>query len=172
AILAMALGVLIGGIGQFVVQLPALAGKGFHWRLERPRGHPGVRRVALLMAPAAVGLAATQVNLFGSTLIASLLQQGSVSWLSYAFRIMQLPIGVFGVALATVSMPLLAKAAVERDLASLKSTLSATLRLVFLLTAPAALWLGVMAVPVIALLYQHGRFGPDDPPPTPPGPVT
>ena len=157
-ILAMAMGVLIGGIGQFAFQLPALGRKGFRLRPEWPSGHPGVRRVALLMTPAAVGLAATQVNLFVSTLIASLLEQGSVSWLSYAFRLMQLPIGVFGVALATVSMPLLARAAVDHDLPALKRTLSATLRLVLLLTVPAALWLGVMAVPVIALLYQHGRF--------------
>jgi putative peptidoglycan lipid II flippase len=162
AIVAMALGVVIGGLAQFACQLPALHGKGFRLRLELPIGHPGVRRVALLMAPAAIGLAATQLNLFVSTLIASLLEQGSVSWLWYAFRIMQLPIGVFGVALATVSMPALAKAAVNQDLPSLKSTLSATLRLVFLMTAPAALWLAVMAVPVIALLYQHGRFGPLD----------
>ena len=159
AILAMALGVLIGGLGQFVFQLPALYAQGFRLKLERPRPHPGVRRVAQLMLPATIGLAATQLNLFVSTLIASLLEQGSVSWLAYAFRIMQLPIGVFGVALATVSMPALSRAAVDEDMAALKTTLSATLRLVFLLTAPAALWLAVMAVPVIALLYEHGRFG-------------
>jgi putative peptidoglycan lipid II flippase len=158
AILAMALGVLIGGIGQFACQLPALHRMGFRLRPEWPRAHPAVRRVALLMGPAVIGLAATQINLLVSTLIASLLEQGSVSWLAYAFRLMQLPIGVFGVALATVSMPALARAAVDQDMGSLKATLSATLRLVFLLTAPAALWLAVMAVPVIALLYQHGRF--------------
>jgi putative peptidoglycan lipid II flippase len=162
AILAMALGVLIGGFGQLAFQLPALHRKGFRLRAELPRGHPGVRRVARLMLPATIGLAATQVNLLVSTLIASLLEQGSVSWLGYAFRIMQLPIGVFGVALATVSLPALAKAAVDQDVAALKGTLSATLRLVFLLTVPAALWLAVMAVPVIELLYQHGRFGPLD----------
>jgi putative peptidoglycan lipid II flippase len=159
AILAMALGVVIGGLGQFLVQLPALRRQGFHLRLELPRMHPGVRRVAQLMLPATIGLAATQLNLFVSTLIASLLEQGSVSWLAYAFRIMQLPIGVFGVALATVSMPALSRAAVDQDMKALKTTLSATLRLVFLLTAPAAVWLAVMAVPVIALLYEHGRFG-------------
>ncbi|MBI1797039.1 MAG: murein biosynthesis integral membrane protein MurJ [Candidatus Eisenbacteria bacterium] len=157
-ITAMAIGVLLGGLGQFVVQLPSLAAMGFRFRLEIPRAHPGVRRVGMLMLPAAVGLAGTQINLFVSTIIASGLEQGSVSWLWYAFRLMQLPIGVFGVALATVSLPALSKAAVDEDLPALKSTLSATLRLVFLLTAPAALWLGVMAVPVIALLYQHGRF--------------
>jgi putative peptidoglycan lipid II flippase len=162
AILAMAIGVVIGGAGQFAFQLPALHARGFRLRLERPRAHPGVLRVAALMGPAAVGLAATQINLFVSTLIASLLEQGSVSWLGYAFRLMQLPIGVFGVALATVSMPALAKAAVDDDLPALKTTLSATVRLVFLLTVPAALWLAVLAAPIVALLYEHGRFGPLD----------
>jgi putative peptidoglycan lipid II flippase len=114
------------------------------------------------MLPATIGLAATQLNLFFSTLIASLLPQGSVSWLWYAFRLMQLPIGVFGVALATVSLPSLARAAVEKDHAALVTTLSATVRLVLLLTIPAAVWLAVTGQPVIALLYEHGRFGPTD----------
>jgi len=161
-ILAMAIGVVVGGIGQFVVQLPALGRLGFRLTFEWPRPHPGVRRVATLMLPATIGLAATQMNLFFSTLIASLLPQGSVSWLWYAFRLMQLPIGVFGVALGTVSLPSLARAAVAKDLPALKTTLSATLRLVFLLTVPSALWLAVAARPVIALLYQHGRFGDHD----------
>ena len=157
-ILAMAIGVLLGGILQFVCQLPALAKLGFHFRIEQPTGHPGVRRVASLMVPATIGLAATQLNLLVSTQIASLLQQGSVSWLWYAFRLMQLPIGVFGVALATVSLPALSRAAVAKDMPGLKTTLSATLRLVFFLTIPAAIWMAVMARPIIALLYEHGRF--------------
>jgi putative peptidoglycan lipid II flippase len=158
-ILAMAVGVLVGGLLQFGVQLPALAKEGFRFRIEWPTGHPAVARVATLMLPATVGLAATQLNLLVSTLIASLLQQGSVSWLWYAFRLMQLPIGVFGVALATVSLPALSRAAVAKDMGSLKATLSATLRLVLLLTVPAALWLASLARPVVALLYEHGRFG-------------
>ncbi|MBI1798930.1 MAG: murein biosynthesis integral membrane protein MurJ [Candidatus Eisenbacteria bacterium] len=157
-ILAMALGVVIGGTLQFTVQLPSLARLGFRLRPEWPRAHPGVRRVASLMTPATLGLAATQLNLLVSTQIASLLQQGSVSWLWYAFRLMQLPIGVFGVALATVSMPALSRAAVEKDMPALKATLSATLRLVFLLTLPAALWMAVLSKPIIALLYEHGHF--------------
>ena len=161
-ILAMAFGVLIGGVAQFVVQLPPLFRLGFRLKLELPRRHPGVERVARLMLPATIGLAATQLNLFFSTLIASMLVQGSVSWLWYAFRIMQLPIGVFGVALATVSLPALSRAAVAQDLGGVKTTLSATLRLVFVLTVPAALWLAVMSRPVVALLYEHGRFGPLD----------
>src|SRR6266850_300835 len=121
--IAMAIGVLLGGLLQFACQLPALAALGFKMRLERPAGHPGVRRVAALMVPATIGLAATQLNLLVSTQIASLLQQGSVSWLWYAFRIMQLPIGVFGVALATVSLPALSRAAVAKDMPQLKTTL-------------------------------------------------
>jgi putative peptidoglycan lipid II flippase len=161
-ILAMAVGVLIGGLAQFAFQLPALHAIGFRLRLEWPTGHPGVVRVATLMVPAAIGLAATQLNMVVSTLIASLLAQGSVSWLWYAFRLMQLPIGVFGVALATVSLPALARAAVDRDHAAMRDTLSATLRLVFALTVPASLWLGVMSYPLVALLYEHGHFGPAD----------
>ena len=157
-ILAMAIGVLIGGLLQFTVQLPSLFRLGFRLRLEWPRPHPAVQRVATLMLPATLSLAATQLNLLVSTQIASLLEQGSVSWLWYAFRLMQLPIGVFGVALATVSMPALSRAAVEQDMPGLKRTLSATLRLVFLLTLPAALWMAVMGRPIVALLYQHGRF--------------
>jgi putative peptidoglycan lipid II flippase len=158
AILAMAVGVLVGGLAQFAFQLPALASEGFRLRFEPPRLHPGVLRVAGLMGPAAIGLAGTQINLMVSTWIASLLAQGSVSWLWYAFRLMQLPIGIFGVALATVSLPGLSRAAVDRDLPALKSVLSATVRLVFALTFPASLWLAVMARPVIALLYEHGHF--------------
>ena len=162
AILAMAVGVVLGGLLQFVCQLPALAKLGFAFRFEWPRADAGVRRVAGLMLPATVGLAATQVNILVSTVIAASLQQGSVSWLYYAFRLMQLPIGVFGVALATVSLPALSRAAVDRDMPALTRTLSGAVRLVFLLTVPSALFLAVTARPVIALLFEHGRFGSAD----------
>jgi putative peptidoglycan lipid II flippase len=162
AILAMAVGVVLGGVGQFAVQIPSLRRQGFQLRPELPRWHPGVRRVALLMTAPALGLAGTQINLLVSTQIASRLEQGSVSWLWYAFRLMQLPIGVFGMALATSSMPLLSRAAVDGDMAALKRTVSATMRLLIVLTVPAAIWLAVTAVPVIALLYQHGRFNAGD----------
>lgn len=158
AILAMAVGVVLGGLLQFVCQLPSLAKLGFHFRFELPRAGAGVRRVAGLMVPATVGLAATQVNILVSTVIAASLQQGSVSWLYYAFRLMQLPIGVFGVALGTVSLPALSRAAVDRDMDALKRTLSSAVRLVFLLTVPSALFLAVVARPIIALLFEHGRF--------------
>jgi len=157
-IAAMALGVVLGGLLQFACQLPALHRLGFRMRLEIPTWHPGVRRVAMLMLPATVGLAATQLNIFVSQAIASSFREGSVSWLQYAFRLMQLPIGLFGVAVATVSLPALSRAAARKDVPELRSTLSESVRLVFLLTVPSALLLAVMAEPIIALLFQHGRF--------------
>ena len=157
-ITAMAFGVVLGGLLQFVCQLPALHRLGFRFRLEVPTWHPGVRRVAFLMLPATVGLAATQLNIFVSQAIAASFREGSVSWLQYAFRLMQLPIGLFGVAVGTVSLPALSRAAARRDVPALRATLSESVRLVFLLTVPSALFLAVMARPIIALLFQHGRF--------------
>lgn len=157
-ITAMALGVVAGGVLQFAVQLPALARLGFRFRIEWPTWHPGVRRVAFLMLPATVGLAATQLNVFVSQAIASTFREGSVSWLQYAFRLMQLPIGLFGVAVATVSLPALSRAAVREDMPGVRGTLSESVRLVFLLTVPSAALLAVLADPLVALLFQHGRF--------------
>ena len=157
-ITAMAFGVVLGGVLQFVCQLPSLHRLGFRLRPEVPRWHPGVRRVASLMLPATIGLAATQLNIFVSQAIAASFREGSVSWLQYAFRLMQLPIGLFGVAVATVSLPALSRAAVRRDLPAVRATLSESVRLVLLLTVPSALFLAVMARPILALLFQHGRF--------------
>jgi putative peptidoglycan lipid II flippase len=157
-ITAMAFGVVLGGVLQFACQLPALHKLGFRFRLEIPTWHPGVRRVAFLMLPATIGLAATQLNIFVSQAIAASFREGSVSWLQYAFRLMQLPIGLFGVAVGTVSLPALSRAAARRDIPGLRATLSESVRLVFLLTVPSALFLAVMARPIIALLFQHGRF--------------
>lgn len=161
-ILAMAVGVLAGGLLQFAVQLPALVKLG--WRPAWPPQltHPGVRRIALLMGPATIGLAATQLNIFVNTILASQLVEGSVSWLSYAFRLMQLPIGVFGVALATVSLPTISRQAVENNLVALRATLSGAIRLVFALTLPATFGLWALSRPLVQLLYQHGRFLPSD----------
>ncbi|MEP7027554.1 MAG: murein biosynthesis integral membrane protein MurJ, partial [Candidatus Eisenbacteria bacterium] len=157
-ILAMAVGVLAGGFLQFAVQLPSLWKLG--WRPAWPPAlsHPGVKRIGFLMLPATIGLAATQLNIFVNTILASQLEQGSVSWLSYAFRLMQLPIGVFGVALATVSLPTVSRQAVEGNMVALRETVSGALRLVFALTLPATFGLWALSQPLVKLLYQHGRF--------------
>ncbi len=157
-IVAMAAGVVLGAVLQFAFQLPPLYRHGFRLRLEWPTWPPEVRRMAVLMGPATIGLAATNVNVIVASRIASSFVQGSVTWLYGAFRLMQLPIGVFGIALATVSMPALARAAVNRDMPGLKSTLSAAVRLVLVLTIPSAVLLVVLAQPVISVLFEHGRF--------------
>ena len=158
AMLAMAIGVLVGGVLQFAYQLPPLYRLGFRLRWEWPRWHAGVRRVALLMVPATVGSAGWQINTVVNTLIASHLQQGSVSWLYYALRLQQLPVGVLGVSFGMVSMTKQAYAMAESDLAGFKDTLESTLRLVIVATLPALVWLVVLAQPLVALLFEHGRF--------------
>jgi putative peptidoglycan lipid II flippase len=161
-ILAMALGVLVGGFLQFAVQVPTLWAMGFRPAWPPALTHPGVRRIALLMLPATVGLAATQLNLFVNTVLASMLVEGSVSWLAYAFRLMQLPIGVFGVALATVALPTVSRHAVTGDRVALRDTLAGAVRLVFALTLPATFGLWALSEPIVRLLYQRGAFGAAD----------
>ncbi|HEV8129540.1 MAG TPA: murein biosynthesis integral membrane protein MurJ [Candidatus Eisenbacteria bacterium] len=158
-IVGMAIGAVLGGLGQLLIQVPALRREGYRWRPKVSFRDPGVLRMAALMAPASIGIAAAQVNVFTSTFLASMLAEGSVSWLNYAYRLMQLPIGLFGVAIATVTLAEVSRHAAAGNLADLKGTLSLSLRLVMLLTLPATLLLMALARPIIALLYEHGRFG-------------
>ncbi|MGE5177624.1 MAG: murein biosynthesis integral membrane protein MurJ [Bacteroidota bacterium] len=157
-IVGMAFGAVLGGLGQLLIQVPALYAHGFRWKPEISFRDPGVLRMVTLMAPASIGIAAAQINIFTSTFLASMLAQGSVSWLNYAYRLMQLPIGLFGVAIATVTLAEVSRHAAAGNIADLKDTLSFSLRLVLLLTLPATLLLIALAHPIIALLYQHGRF--------------
>jgi len=161
-IIGMALGVLLGGLGQWLVQMFVLRREGFRYRPILSFRDPGVRRIMALMAPAILGLASTQVNIFVNTLIASFLPQGSVSYLNYSFRIMHFPLGMFGVAVATVTLPVAAAYAARKDIPGVCSTAASSLKLVFYLTLPSIVFLALAAEPVIALLYQHGRFGHPD----------
>lgn len=162
AILAMAIGVLVGGVLQFVYQLPPLHRMGFRLRWGWPRRHEGVRRVALLMIPATVSSAGWQINTVVNTLIASHLAQGSVSWLYYALRLQQLPVGVLGVSFGMVAMTKQAHAMAAADVERFKETLESTLRLMIVATLPAMVWLIALSQPIVALLFEHGRFGPGD----------
>jgi putative peptidoglycan lipid II flippase len=157
-IVGMALGVLLGGFGQLAIQLPVLRKMGFKYRFRINLRHPGVKRILFLMTPATLGLASTQVNIFVNTLIASLLPQGSVSYLNYSFRLMQFPIGVFGVAVATVTFPIISAYAAKKEMGEVVSTFSSSLKLVFFLAIPSAVFLAVASKPVISVLFQHGRF--------------
>ncbi len=157
-IIGMALGVLLGGLGQWVFQLPSLYREGYRYQPALSFGDPGVRRIIGLMVPAILGLASTQINIFVNTIIASLLPQGSPSYLNYSFRLMHFPLGVFGVAVATVTLPVVSTYAAKKDIPNVLSTCASSLKLVFFLTLPSIFFLAISAKPIIAVLYQHGRF--------------
>jgi putative peptidoglycan lipid II flippase len=151
---------LLGGIAQLAIQAPPLARMGFRPRLlpDLRLRDPGARRIATLMAPATLGVAAVQVNVVINSSFASLVSDGAISWLSYAFRLMQLPIGVFGVAVGTTALTHLSRHAADRDLPALSDTLRRGLRMVLFLTVPSTVGLALLGVPIIRLIFQHGRF--------------
>jgi putative peptidoglycan lipid II flippase len=158
AITGMAIGTLAGGFLQLAGQLPSLRRVGFRWRPRLDPRDPGLREVMRLMAPATIGAAAVQVNVFVNNNFASYLGNGPVSWLNVAFRFMQLPIGLFGVAIGTVSLPIVSRHSARGDNAALGRTVGQALELVGLLCIPAAAGLVVFGVPVIGVIYEHGRF--------------
>jgi len=155
---ALAWGVFAAGIAQLLFQLPALKRLGL---LVAPRPgwrDPGVRRVFRLMIPAIVGSSVAQINLLINTLLASFLVTGSVSWLYYSDRLMEFPLGIFGIALATVILPALSDTHHRRSAAEFSSLLDWALRWVMLIGLPAAVALVLLAVPLVATLFQYGAF--------------
>lgn len=158
AIAGMAWGTLIGGLLQLLIQLPAARRTGFSFRPLFNLKHPGLRRILLLMLPATIGLSATQINIFVNTNFAASCAEGSVSWLNYAFRLVQLPIGIFGVAFSIAIMPILGRQAATKDLQSLQQTFHSSLIMVLSLTIPATAGLILLAAPIIRLIFEHGAF--------------
>ncbi|HZH34355.1 MAG TPA: murein biosynthesis integral membrane protein MurJ [Pyrinomonadaceae bacterium] len=157
AIIGMAVGTLIGGAAQFLIQIPSLFKVGFRFSPILSFTDPGVKRVAVLMAPAILGVSAVQVKVLIDTFMVSGIDGGQ-SWLSYSFRLMQFPIGVFGVAIGTAAIPTLSRFAAQEDFASFRKTLSGAINLVFLLTLPSACGLIVLCEPIIRLIYERGKF--------------
>jgi putative peptidoglycan lipid II flippase len=160
AILGLAIGTLIGGALQLLVQLPALRAQGYVWHADFRWRDPGVRAILRLMGPSVIAASTTQVNVLVNSAFASKLGDGPTFWLTVAFRLMQLPLGIFGVALGTVALPLLARMAATGNTTAFRSELARGMRLAFLMTIPASVGLMVLAEPIISVLYQHGRFGP------------
>lgn len=161
-VLALAWAVFIGGVLQLTLQLPALKKIGMLPRFDFAPGDPGVRRVLALMAPAVLGVSVSQISLLINTVFASFLPSGSVSWLYYADRLMEFPAGLLGAALGTILLPSLAKAHASERGEEFSSLLDWGLRLTLLLTLPAALALALLAVPLLATLFQHGAFTAND----------
>src|SRR5580765_7751604 len=144
-ITAIAIAALLGGALQVLVQWPALRREGFRYRFLLDLRDPGLRQVLVLMGPGTIGLAATQVNLFVNTLLATSQGTGAVSWLSYAFRLMYLPIGLFGVSIATATLPAVSRHAAVGDTAGIRDTVSRGLRMMVMLNVPATFGLVVLA---------------------------
>ncbi len=161
-VLALAWAVFIGGCLQLALQVPALKNIGMLPRFDFAPGDPGVRRVLTLMAPAILGVSVSQISLLINTVFASFLPSGSVSWLYYADRLMEFPAGLLGAALGTILLPSLAKAHASARREEFSALLDWGLRLTLLLTLPAALALALLAVPLLATLFQHGAFTADD----------
>jgi putative peptidoglycan lipid II flippase len=159
AILGLAVGTLIGGALQLIIQLPALRRAGYAFRADFSWRDAGVGAILRLMGPSVIAASTTQVNVLVNSVFASELGDGPTFWLSAAFRIMQLPLGVFGVALGTVALPLLARMAAAGNTHAFRSELARGMRLAFLMTIPASIGLMVLAEPIMAVLYRHGRFG-------------
>src|SRR6516225_3020515 len=158
AILGLAIGTLIGGALQLLVQLPTLAAQGYRFHPDLRWRDPGVGAILRLMGPSVIAASTTQVNVLINSVFASRLGDGPTFWLTVAFRLMQLPLGVFGVALGTVALPLLARMAASANMQGFRSELARGMRLAFLMTIPASIGLAVLADPIISVLYQHGRF--------------
>ena len=156
--LGLAWGVLAGGVAQLLLQLPFLAALGMLAWPKLLRAHEGVRRIVRLMIPALFGVSVSQINLLVDTIIASFLVTGSVSWLYYSDRLVEFPLGVFGIALATVILPGLSGQYVEGRRAEFSATLDWALRLVVLIGLPAFLGLALLAKPMLTTVFQYGAF--------------
>ena len=158
----MAIGTIAGGLLQFGAQIPPLLRSGFRYTFSINFRHPGVHRILVLLGPGTIGLASTQVNILVNTWLATSQGEGPVSWLNYAFRLMQFPLGIFGVAIATAALPTISAHVANRDHHKLGKTISDALRMVLLINIPASIGLMVLSRPIIALIYQHGRFKASD----------
>ncbi|HXU98974.1 MAG TPA: murein biosynthesis integral membrane protein MurJ [Caulobacteraceae bacterium] len=161
ALYGVSLGVLLGGVAQLVIQLPVLFRLGFRFRWRLNLADPRLARLWALMWPSVVAASAVQVNVLVNGNFASTINGGR-SWLFCAFRLAQLPIGLFGVSLATATLPAVTRAFARKDMAAFGATMRDSLRLSWFLALPAAAGLGFLARPIIALVYQHGRFSAHD----------
>jgi putative peptidoglycan lipid II flippase len=157
-VMALALGVLAGGIVQFLFQIPFLVKQGISFRFNFNFRHPAMKRISLLMVPGLIGSAVYQLNVFIDTIFASFLPEGSVSYLYFADRLLEFPLGLFAVAVGIASLPSLSMLASEGRVSELKETLSFALRLVSFISIPAMIGLIALKTPIIHVLFQRGVF--------------
>jgi putative peptidoglycan lipid II flippase len=161
----MALGVVVGGVAQLAFLLPGVWRAGFAWRPQWNLRHEGLRHILGLMGPALIGNASGQINILVNTNFAAGLldasghvMNGPVSWLAYAYRFFGLPLGVFGIAIASAALPRISRSAAHRNFAEFRQTFSRSILMILLLTIPASIGLIVLGESMIGIVYQHGKF--------------
>lgn len=162
AVTALALGVLFGGILQFAAHFPVLWKKGFRFTGAAPWLHPSVRQVGKLMIPTIFGAAVYQVSIVIGTILASFLEEGSVSYLYYADRLVQFPLAIFGISAATAVLPTLSRQVASGRLEDMQSTFRDAIRWMLFINFPAMIGLMVLARPLVTLLFERGAFGAQD----------
>jgi putative peptidoglycan lipid II flippase len=156
----LAAGVVIGGVLQLLLQIPFLVKNGFFFWRKAKFYHPALKKIGRLMLPSVFGAAVYQINILISTLLASFLSAGSVSWLYYADRLVQFPLGIFALSMSVALLPGLSRQAAVRDFKALNETFSYAIKLIFFITLPAMTGLIVLRAPIVSLLFQRGAFDP------------
>ncbi|OHE56817.1 MAG: murein biosynthesis integral membrane protein MurJ, partial [Thermodesulfovibrio sp. RBG_19FT_COMBO_41_18] len=157
-IIAVAIGVAIGGFIQFAFQLPSFFKSGYGLTPEYDFRHTGLKKMSILVMPATMGMAVAQINMFVSTILASYLPEGSITYLYYSMRLIQFPIGIFGVAMGMAILPTLSEHAVKGEFDRLRDDFSFALRLLFFITIPAMAGLIALREPIVNILFQRGKF--------------
>jgi putative peptidoglycan lipid II flippase len=157
-IMGAAIGVVLGGMCQFLIQLPGLRKQGMMLKPQFAPSHPGVRKIGKLAVPVLLSSSVTQLNIFISTILASFLATGSITYLFYGMRFIHFPLGIFGVAIATAVLPTLSAQAAKQETEKFRETLSLGLRLVFFIMFPAMAGLIMLRIPIVNLLLEHGEF--------------
>jgi len=157
-IVAVAVGVVFGGFVQFAFQVPSFFRKGYSLMPGYDFKHPGLKKMSILILPATMGMAVAQINIFVSTILASYLPDGSITYLYYSMRLIQFPIGIFGVAMGMAVLPTLSEHAAKGEYGKLSDDFSFALRLLFFISVPAMVGLIALREPIINVLFQRGRF--------------
>lgn len=157
-----ALGVTIGGLMQFLIQVPGVFRRGYRYHFYLNWRDAEFRKVMALFIPVAIGLAGSRINVFINTILVSYLAERSMTWLNYAYRIMHLPLGLFGIAVGAVALPRFSRLVLENKNEEVQATLKDSLKMVFFLTVPSSILIAFFSYPITRLIYQRGRFGPDD----------
>lgn len=156
-VIGVAIGVVVGGLAQFVMQLPSVHKRGFLFQWRFDPGHPGVRRIGWLIVPSLLGTSVTQINITVNTILASYFD-GGPTYLFYGMRLIQFPLGIFGVALATAILPTLSAQAAKGSMDELRQTVGFGLRMISFIILPAMAGLMLLRVPIVHLFFEHGAF--------------